>query len=369
MAGSDKPVLVGVHLFGGGAAWGMEQAGFQVPMSLEESDYAADTFRLNMPHVELVQSMDQWGRARALQPRVLFGHPACSCWSAIGRGASRWRSHPALSQTISHVAFGLAVRPDVWVTESVPPFQKEAAPAFASLWREEGYAVSMVRVDAKALGLPQQRRRVFLVAHRVDIDWQPPLFEGAVPVGMALEGVPVRESETWPHLKEYEWLLDRTAPGERLVDQITDEYPGTRRPRALEFRLPYDRVTGTLVAQSVYYHPYENRMISWREYAALSGYPPTWEMPENTLPYHAIEYMGKAVLPPVAAWLGGQLLRALDQGAPPRREATVATFWAGNRLNDFNFKNTVEDWDIPAVDDELLDRVTSVRRVYKDWRL
>lgn len=364
-----SPTAVGVHLFGGAFARGMLDAGFDVQASLEDSNYGESMFRLNLPDVRLIQSVDRWAQARELRPTVMFGNPSCSCWSAIGRGANRWKSHPDLEQTLTFAAVGLAFQPDIWVTESVPPFASRAAPVLAHLFMEAGYAVSLVRHDAKFIGLPQQRRRVFLVAHRVHINWQPPRFDGIVPVGMALEGVEYREEENVPHFPEYNWLLDRTPPGHQLSSYVDDTYPAKRRPRILEFRVPWDTVSGTLVGQPLYYHPYENRHISWREFAALCGYPDDWEADPSEHPGHQYGYLGKAVLPPVARWLGSQLLPALQNPRPPERDATLATFWASTRKENLNMKNDVEPWTDPYRDDWLNDRVREIRNVYNDWRL
>lgn len=352
-------------MFGGGFTYGVRQAGVEVPTVLESTDFGVDTARLNNPGVEHVVGYENWGPAlkRFLaehgKPDLVAGNPACSAWSQIGRsnsskkrGFDQWRTDPNLQQTVDHVAIGLRLRPAFWVTESVPGFERRGAAAeVARLWMDHGYNVTLIREDAKFMGLPQQRRRNILVAHWPAFEPRFPPFEGMVPVGMALEGVEYSPDHHDPMYPEYAELLESLKPGEHLGNAVPDGWVG-HKPRMIDHRVHWDLPSGTIAGNEVYYHPHEPRKLGYRELAALCGYPPDWQFGELKYPGRAVMQLAKAVLPLVGKWVAGETKRALEEWDVQRghsQTATRVTHWStSGKLKDFNLVSYSEPWDEPA---------------------
>ena len=81
------------------------------------------------------------------------------------------------------------------------------------------------------------------------------------------------------------------------------------RPRMMEARLPWDSVMGAFIGD-FYIHPLENRNLGVNEARALCQYPEDWQL--GCRPSGAFSEFARAVLPPVAEWLGVQIMRSLD---------------------------------------------------------
>lgn len=358
--------------YAGGFTAGMLQAGLDVTTSLFEDEFGLATSEANNRGVKHVVGVGNWRAALGdAKFDVVAGCPACVPWSNIGRslyhGKESWRTDPRLNHTLRLVALGAELRPLVWVTESVPNFWRRGAAAdLAKYWNDLGYSTTLVKLDAKFLGVPQQRRRVFLVAHRVAFAPKFPRFDGIVPVGMALEGEdradPIDAMDP-PHPDFVEHLLPRVAPGQHLLGNAPADYAG-RRPRFMEHRLLWDHVSGTVAGINVYYHPFEHRHLRWREVAAVCGYPQDWIMTANS-PWLAIAELARAVMPPVGRWLGDQVVAALERGEDHGAVTNyVVQHWAtSQKLKDLRITHVEGTWDEPIENGDPTWVVEGVTRV------
>lgn len=363
----QKPFdALGVYIFAGGHTIGMHDY-FNIVGHCEQGDFGVATFRANFPHVPVWTEPSRWPRGERFKGvDVMYANPPCAPWSPVGRsihrGADNWRTDPNVDCARKLIQYGLDLRPTIWSMESVPQIQRsEFLLDMAQIWLDAGYAFTLVREDAKAFGLPQQRRRCFMVAHRVEIPWSVDglLVDELVPAGDALERAevgPYREIEP-----QFRHLVAKMPPGTGLRKMWGDEHPDLinissrehgqvkGRPLLMTRRVDPTRVSGVVIGMSVYIHPYEDRYLSHTELAALTGYPAdyVWVNGARGRGDDRIAQVAKAVTPPAARFLGKNLETGLRAGVEAEVKSQRVTFWASStRIEANNWMNVIEDWDV-----------------------
>jgi site-specific DNA-cytosine methylase len=337
---SGKPLALGAYIFAGGFSIGVRKH-FELTAHFEDGDYGAATARkyLKLPvHTDA----DRWpwedyvGRVG-----FLYGNPPCAAWSPLGpraqRGLDAWKLDARVDCTRAHFNLLELVRPTVWAWESVPQAFSTGRGLVDHLAERAGrlgYAVDFVLHNAQYLGAHQSRKRFFFVASRVDIDWHCP-WKTALPAGEAIKRAPMSgaNGEGWPAGFYYKpEFLRMVPPGgalratyptylERLQKRRpkmteTERKKLAPRPSFGERRLPLDRPSGAVVDSKII-HPTELRYLTLGEMGFLGGYPPAFI---NALVGNSTEHkarlLTRAVLPPVGAWLAGNVRRAIDAATP-----------------------------------------------------
>ncbi len=356
---------VGVYIFAGGFTIGMADT-FNIRGHLEDGMFGVPTFKANFPKVPVWTNPDRWPRTKFRGVDVVYGNPPCAPWSPVGRsmrhGADNWRTDPNVDCARRLIEYGLSVEPTIWVMESVPQIQRsEFLLDMAQIWLDAGYAFTLVREDAKFFGLPQQRRRCFMVAHKVAIPWS---VEGMVvpePItcGEALEMCP--SPGRYPPIPDHHSELVASLPyGGSLRRAWEDQNPEFRgadgrdipvkgRPLLMIHRLDPTQVSGVIIGMNVLIHPWEERYIGYLEAAAICGYPPNYEWVNGARGTgdDRIAQVAKAVTPPAARFLAQNLRAGLDEGVPAEVKAQQATFWASSqRVTDFAMVAHVSDWSV-----------------------
>ncbi len=153
---------------GGGAALGLERAGFEPVMLIERESNACATLRLNRPSWQVVEddirSVDFNGYAPG-EIDLLSGGLPCPPYSIAGvqRGADDARDlFPDMLEIVDRL------RPKAVLVENVRGL---LAPKFRAVHQavneglgSMGYTVTWKELDASNFGVPQRRRRAFMVA-------------------------------------------------------------------------------------------------------------------------------------------------------------------------------------------------------------
>lgn len=346
---------VGVDIFAGGFTVGVARH-FRVEAQLEEGDFGVATFRRNFPHVPVTVGHGSWPVVGSVD--LMYGNPPCSPWSSVGRsmrrGRDSWRTDPNVEYARRYLEYGLRNRPKVWVLESVPPIQKsEFLLDVGQTWLDAGYAFTLVRQDAKFWGLPQQRRRCFLVAHTVAVDWQhhvDPL-DKPVTAGEVLETVPTAGvvdplnydlDELLPDLGYGGNLRDLwSSRNAHVIEATPPGQPVPGRPVLMTHRIKPDKASCTVVGQNSYIHPFEHRPIGHLEAARLCGYPDDYEWDPSA--GYLLAQIAKSVTPPAGEFLAWNVARALTADVPVEPASRRRTFWASStRVDDYRAQDLDE---------------------------
>mgnify|MGYP007071576347 CR=1 FL=1 len=218
----NAPTVISTFAGCGGSSLGYHMAGFRELLAVEWEQNAADTFRLNFPHVPLYHgdiaklSVEECLRLANIAPGeldVFDGSPPCQGFSTAGKreiGDARNQ----LFREYCRLLEGL--RPRAFVMENVSGMVKgDFKIVFAEILRTLkgcGYRVKARLLNAMFFGVPQSRERMIFVGIREDIGREPSHPAGwSVPVtaGNACLGVPASASRKmsaralsiWPTLK------------------------------------------------------------------------------------------------------------------------------------------------------------------------
>jgi DNA (cytosine-5)-methyltransferase 1 len=151
----------------GGFTEGAERAGCSVVWAANHWRAAVNIHELNHPAaVTSCQDLQQADFTKVPAHDLLLASPACQGHSRA-RGADK-PHHDALRSTAWAVVTDLEVhRPIAGVVENVPEFTEWALfPVWCDALRRLGYSVAPHLIDAADHGVPQHRRRLFLVFTR-----------------------------------------------------------------------------------------------------------------------------------------------------------------------------------------------------------
>lgn len=326
-----KLPAVTMYVFAGGFTCGVDSTYFTTTHHLADSDYGFDTFKNNFPECDCRGSRKDWGIVTLRPfPELLYANPPCAPWSNIGASVSKgyhnWRTDPRVDCFRDVVTTAMLLRPKVVAIESVPQLLtrgQEFAYTVAQTFLDAGYSVTFYLHDAKFLGIPQQRRRVLLIASRYALEvpnYPIPSGGDLIPAGMVIRTVELTPEEradvalSQPEIACWE----RVEPGKRFRDGFLPDTEAMR-PRFIDHKIVPERPVGTIAARSML-HWAEPRYLATREIAALAGFPPTWKWPRTVPAYEMILQVARGLSPVVGRHLAAIANRTiiLERPAEPR---------------------------------------------------
>lgn len=158
----------------GGSTVGLEAAGWRVTWAGNHDREAVSVHSANHPETEHCKQDLQQADWRTVPPHeLLWASPACQGHSPA---ASRYgngrrgtaKNHDALRSTAWAAVSAAEVHlPRVAIVENVPAFRGWVLfGSWCEAWRALGYSLSEAVIDASLVGVPQERRRLFVVATR-----------------------------------------------------------------------------------------------------------------------------------------------------------------------------------------------------------
>ena len=335
-----KPTALAGDCFAGLFTLGVSWAGFDVIGDLEHSGYGSKTHALNFPDVPIRIGVDRWQPADFTNKvDFMYCNPPCAAWSSMrvgggGNGPSQsWRDQGDRLQYVRNLTHaGLTIRPKTWAWESVTNawrHGRDFVMEVAELWANNGYDVTILLQNNKYLGGNQHRPRIFVIAHRYPLVWEPfvkpPTFRQLMKqVPKRRPKSPVKEPELAPSLKKlwemaphYGYVLRRA-----LLTRTEAELKTLRpRPAMTVNRVKPDQTPGVFIGASKRLHPDEPRNINWHEVLAVCGLPMDWQTSQTSLEPASLE-CSRAVMPGVGRWLALSIKTGLAQ-RPLKGPATV----------------------------------------------
>jgi len=352
MSLNDRPLSF-IDLFAapGGLSLGFEFGGFRSMGAIDFDEHGIETYSYNFPHSKALKgdlrnlSPDAFLRESQISKNyvdLVIGSPPCQGLSVIGRVKisslirngiwelknhnSRFIDDPRNLLYLKFLEYIREIKPKYFVMENVWGIKSymdgEFLDEMKENFRQIGYdQVSELTLDAVDFGVPQSRKRVFIVGNRLGI---PTSFAATIeesvdkPVSVweAIGDLPPIGSSTGKDFLNYtekasnkyqEWCRngsqfvrnhitrkhsERDAltfqsmkPGERwqnLKQEIKDLYGYRDDIFRDKFRkLPIDSPSWTITAHLskdgyAFIHPVENRTITVREAARLQSFPDTF---------------------------------------------------------------------------------------------
>lgn len=165
-----KKKLIDLFAGCGGMSLGFQNAGFNVIAAYDNWQPAIDIYKCNFTHEIFkrdLSSEDITGELKRLSPDIIIGGPPCQDFSIAGK--RNFDGHRAnLTLIYSHIIE--TVRPRWFVMENV--YNIEKSPIFnkaIEVFKSAGYGITKHVWDASYMGVPQMRRRYFVIG-RLDTD-------------------------------------------------------------------------------------------------------------------------------------------------------------------------------------------------------
>lgn len=156
-----------VDLFSGcgGMSLGFLQEGFNIRAAFDHWEPAIEVYRRNFEHsafkMDLSATGDAVERIRPFAPDLIIGGPPCQDYSTAGR-QDEGRGRAALTLAFSEIVE--ALKPQIVVMENVANSQKSPTWQRAvNILRNSNYGLSIQTMDAAFCGVPQWRKRTFVV--------------------------------------------------------------------------------------------------------------------------------------------------------------------------------------------------------------
>lgn len=370
---------IGIDLFAGvgGLSLGFEQAGFDVVAAVEIDPIHSAIHQYNFPDTKVIcksvteLSGDDILRACGVFDKeidVVFGGPPCQGFSLIGK---RELSDPRNSLVHHFVRIVGELSPRYFVFENVKGLTvgepkallEDVIKAFNAL----GYQIIQPYqvLNAADYGVPQDRRRLFLVGARSDCPIpRYPKPVSRVTVWDAIGDLP--EVELFPELIRRNWVeasygkpsvyasslrgikrlpkdfsYPRTFNSGVLTDSIRSEHSLSSRQRFADapfgkiepisrfHKLDPNGVCNTIRAGTARdrgaftsprpIHPYSSRCITVREAARLHSYPDWFRF--HVTKWHGFRQIGNSVPPLLAKAVASEILKSL--GVKPTRPSKI----------------------------------------------
>ena len=164
----------------GGLDLGFEKAGFNISVANEFDKTIYPTFKANHPRTHLIEGdvrkVQKEDIAEYINGEVdgIIGGPPCQSWSEAGalRGINDERG----KLFYDYIRILRDFQPKFFLAENVSGMlanrHSEAVQNILSLFEETGYDVTMTLVNAKDYGVAQERKRVFYIGFRKDLNIQ-----------------------------------------------------------------------------------------------------------------------------------------------------------------------------------------------------
>lgn len=357
-----KPTVVSLFSGAGGTDVGLEQAGWE-PIHLSDIDadavstlQATQAARVKVPgrsrfylaNAQIEQAdvrelgqrdVRPVGAGSSWRPALLAGGPPCQPWSSAGkqRGLDDPRGHLLAEMT----RMAAELRPHFVLLENVRGLLTAVGPAgrpgeilslIQSGFEEIGYATRFAVLNAADYGAPQRRVRLYMVA---TADHQLPNFPEPTHSREPMLGM-----QPWVTLRDVLGLVP--APDEAEVvlpsgdraEQISALQPGTgiktggvvenNRPGGhwgykqdcfmADLDLPSRTIRAASTPDWIREDSGRVRRLTWRECAALQGFPQDWRFEGNTS--SRFRQIGNAVQSVMAREIGRMILANLNTRRP-----------------------------------------------------
>ena len=162
----------------GGLDLGFEKAGFAIPVANEFDKTIWETFKVNHPKTHLIEGdirkikKDDISQIFSGEVDGIIGGPPCQSWSEAGslRGIEDARGQ----LFFDYIRILKEFQPKFFLAENVSGMladrHSDAVKNILKMFEDAGYDVSLTLVNAKDYGVAEERKRVFYIGFRKDLN-------------------------------------------------------------------------------------------------------------------------------------------------------------------------------------------------------
>ena len=318
---------------GGGLDLGFSAAGFNVVLSSDIDPYSCKTLQINQgkrpyfkKHEVLCEDIRNLSKAKIKKFTqedsidFIIGGPPCQAFSVFGK--RKGLDDPRGNLVFEYARLIKEIKPQGFLFENVAGLKsihdgKLYEELIETLSFKGEYAISMHEYEVADYGIPQFRRRVFLIGNKSGHAIPPmvgthtppnSLFNAHQPyttVGKALKGLP-KPITDWSGNPKINSHVGRNHSNEIVLRYKTLKL-GERDHKTRINKLDPSRPSYTIIVGSDkgggkgHVHPFEPREVTPRESARLQTFPDWWEFYGTGR--HVIRQVGNAVPPLFATML------------------------------------------------------------------
>lgn len=162
----------------GGLDLGFERAGFNIPVANEFDKTIWETFKANHPNTHLIEGDIRKITTEEIEQFIdgevdgIIGGPPCQSWSEAGslKGINDARGQ----LFFDYIRILKEFKPKFFLAENVSGMladrHSEAVQNILQMFEEVGYDVTLTLVNAKNYGVAEERKRVFYIGFRKDLN-------------------------------------------------------------------------------------------------------------------------------------------------------------------------------------------------------
>ena len=156
---------------GGGLSLGFQNAGFSIEAAFDNWKPAIEVYRANFNHqifdLDLAQDLDL-DIFRKFSPQMIIGGAPCQDFSSAGK---RDETLGRADLTVRLAKIIAEIKPEWFVMENVSRIEKSRILVEAKeILKNAGYGLTAKLLDASFYGVPQTRKRFFLIGHLFSAD-------------------------------------------------------------------------------------------------------------------------------------------------------------------------------------------------------
>ena len=272
--------VFGTFICGGGSTMGYKLAGFEHLGGVEIDASVADIYKANHnpKHLYIEDIRDFANRnefpKELYELDILDGSPPCSSFSMAGNREKDWGKEKVFreGQTLQklddlffdYIKLAKKLQPKVVIAENVKGLIQGNAKSYVKKikkgFEEAGYKVQLFLLNAASMGVPQKRERVFFICQRNDLN---------------LPKLVLKFNEKSINAK---LVLDYDSNGKKLTELENKYYKLAKQGESVgkfktNKKYNENKVPGTIVANSDYFHPTIARKINSKEYKLIGSYP------------------------------------------------------------------------------------------------
>jgi DNA (cytosine-5-)-methyltransferase len=162
----------------GGLDLGFEKAGFNIPIANEFDKTIWETFKINHPKTKLIEGDIRNVTKKDIEEFFdgeidgIIGGPPCQSWSEAG--SLKGINDPRGKLFFDYIRLLKEFKPKFFLAENVSGMlanrNSDAVKNIINMFEEAGYNVSLTMINAKDYGVAQERKRVFYIGFREDLD-------------------------------------------------------------------------------------------------------------------------------------------------------------------------------------------------------
>ena len=352
----NQPVFIDLFAGAGGMSIGFEQAGFKLIAATDWDHWSCETLRANHNNIVVhegdITTLDlkEFGRSlRTADIDLIIGGPPCQGFSQLGK---RLKDDPRNQLWRQYLNFVAHFRPKFFVMENVP--QLLASEEFVCIKTKAeklGYVVREKVLHAVNYGVPQRRKRAFIIGSRVGI----PEFPEPTHVSDQKRDLITYNLKSWAVVKDAigdlpltpdnkNWHIGRNPtsfslarykcvpPGGNRFDLPRELMPECWKNKPTGSTDVFGRLEWTKPALTIrteffkpekgcYLHPKAHRPITIREAARLQTFPDDYILMGPSI--QVAKQVGNAVPSRLARAVGLKLLQLLQTSSNGRKQQFV----------------------------------------------